>query len=57
MKNLWRILLIIVFLLVTFFGLGPVLMADGVIQERLMTLAIVLFLYVIIIAVWKKVSK
>ncbi|PKM94359.1 MAG: hypothetical protein CVU84_09805 [Firmicutes bacterium HGW-Firmicutes-1] len=41
-------LFIILYLLVTFFGLGPVLMADGTNMERLYTLMIVLMFYGII---------
>lgn len=36
----------ILFLVITFFGVGPVLLADGAMQERIITLAIVLLLYV-----------
>lgn len=57
MKNIWRIVLIIAFLGVSFFGLGPVLMADGVVTERLMTLLVVLFFYGVIVFLWKKASK
>ncbi|WP_303861255.1 hypothetical protein [Alkalibaculum bacchi] len=57
MKNIWRIVLVVVFLFVSFFGLGPVLMADGVLTERLMTLFIVLLLYGLIVYLWKKISK
>ncbi|WP_416202273.1 DUF6954 family protein [Paenibacillus sp. JDR-2] len=39
------IILIIVFLLVTFFGLGPVLFADGSMTERMITLGIVILIY------------
>lgn len=43
-----RILIIVVstalFLLLTFFGIGPVVFADGSMQERLITAAIVLAL-------------
>ncbi|WP_423230741.1 DUF6954 family protein [Alkalibaculum bacchi] len=57
MKNIWRIVLVIAFLLVSFFGLGPVLMADGVLTERLITLFIVLLLYGLIVYLWRKLSK
>ena len=36
---------IILYLLVTFFGLGPVLFADGSNLERIITFAIVLVIY------------
>lgn len=51
MKNLkpfWYVILIILFILVTFFGLGPILFADGGIGERMLTLAVVVVLYIII---------
>jgi len=32
------------FLLVTFFGIGPVLLADGSLEERLLTLLVVLLI-------------
>ncbi len=38
----------ILFMLVTFFGLGPVLMADGSAGERAVTLAVVIVLYVLL---------
>lgn len=45
-----RILIIVVstalFLLLTFFGIGPVVFADGSMQERLITAAIVLALMI-----------
>jgi len=49
MKIIYYILIIIAFLLVTFFGLGSVLMADGQIQERMLTLLVVLALYALLI--------
>lgn len=49
MKNtIIVIIFALLFALVTFFGLGPVLIADGTTQERLLTLLIVLLLYVIL---------
>lgn len=39
------IVLTIVFFLITFFGLGPVVFADGASQERLVTLAVVILMY------------
>jgi len=41
-------MIFIVFALVTFFGLGPVLLADGPMNERLMTLLVVVLLYVVL---------
>jgi small-conductance mechanosensitive channel len=48
MKLLIYIVFIILFILVTFFGLGPVLMADGSAGERVATLMVVIVLYVIL---------
>jgi hypothetical protein len=42
------ITLAIIFMLITFFGLGPVLFADGSGWERLSTLLVVLALYGIV---------
>lgn len=41
---LLNILFLTAFLLVTFFGIGPVLLADGSMQERLFTLLVVLLI-------------
>lgn len=46
MKILFFTIISIAFLLVTFFGLGPVLLADGTFTERMLTLLVVLLLYV-----------
>ena len=47
-----KVLVIFVFiclyLLVGFFGLGPVMFADGSIQERLITLGIVVLIFIIL---------
>jgi hypothetical protein len=47
-----RFLIILVFiclyLVVGFFGLGPVVFADGSMQERLITLAVVLFIFIVL---------
>lgn len=40
-----HIVFIALFLLITFFGIGPVLYADGIMRERLFTLVIVLVVY------------
>ena len=45
MKLFLYILIFIGFFLVSFFGLGPVLLADGGIGERFITLIIVLLSY------------
>lgn len=46
MKWLIYAIFIVLYLGVTFLGLGPVLYADGFIQERMLTLGIVLLIYV-----------
>ena len=44
MKILGHIIFIILFV-ISFFGMGPVLMADGTSEERIFTLIIVLVIY------------
>jgi hypothetical protein len=60
MKWLIYFIFIILYLGVTFFGLGPVLLADGVIEERIMTFFIVLVIYLALTGLllfWKKSGK
>ena len=45
MKWLIYIVFIMLYLLVTFFGLGPVILADGSNLERIITFAFVLVVY------------
>jgi uncharacterized BrkB/YihY/UPF0761 family membrane protein len=45
MKIVLRIVFGIAFLLVAFFGIGPVLMADGMPGERTLTLIVVLLIF------------
>lgn len=60
-----RIILITVFviliLLVSFFGLGPVLFADGMWTERMLTLLVIIALYIIIFIafyfIYKRINK
>jgi len=47
-KILLHTFFIILLIVVTFLGLGPVLIADGSIQERIWTAAIVIVLYLVI---------
>lgn len=47
MNTIVVIVFALLFALVTFFGLGPVLIADGSIQERMLTLLVVLLLYAV----------
>jgi hypothetical protein len=48
MKVLFYIVIVLVFALVTFFGLGPVILADGSMGERMITLLVVILLYLLI---------
>jgi hypothetical protein len=60
MKWFIYFIFIILYLGVTVFGLGPVLLADGVIEERIMTFFIVLIIYLALTGLllyWKKSGK
>lgn len=60
MKWFIYFIFIILYLGVTFFGLGPVLFADGSMQERTMTFIVVLIIYLILTALlvlWKNTRK
>lgn len=57
MKLLIHACFIILLLLVTFFGVGPVLYADGVLRERLLTAAVVVILYAIIGFLYSRAIK
>ncbi|OPX42629.1 hypothetical protein CLHUN_34500 [Ruminiclostridium hungatei] len=48
MKTILYIFIVAAFILVTFFGLGPVLFADGTARERLLTLAVVIIIYLLL---------
>ncbi|MFC4810468.1 DUF6954 family protein [Paenibacillus sp. GCM10023250] len=48
MKTVVGIVLFVLFACVTFFGLGPVLFADGTRQERLLTLGAVVAAYALL---------
>ncbi len=54
MKVLLHTVFIILIALVTFFGLGPVLLADGVLQERIVTAAVVVVIYIVIAFIYRK---
>ncbi|MEK5029450.1 DUF6954 family protein [Paenibacillus sp. FSL M7-1046] len=53
MRVLLYVLFAILYLLTTFFGLGPVLFADGSAKERILTLIVVLLVYTAI-TVWMR---
>ncbi|PFN96482.1 hypothetical protein COJ85_24495 [Bacillus sp. AFS076308] len=57
MKIFLHTFFIILLSLVTFFGLGPVLMADGVMQERIWTAVIVIVLYLVIAFCYRKACR
>jgi hypothetical protein len=57
MKWLLYILFALLYLIVTFFGLGPVLFADGSTTERMVTLVVVLLIYVLITLWLRNVLK
>jgi protein-S-isoprenylcysteine O-methyltransferase Ste14 len=60
MKNikwLWYAILVVAFLLITFFGIGPVVFADGNIGERMITLGVVIILYVILGVLFMRIKK
>ncbi|NLY45755.1 MAG: hypothetical protein GX053_07160 [Tissierella sp.] len=52
MKPIFPILFIIILLLVVFFGIGPSLIADGVMSQRLITFAIFIGLFMYMVLVW-----
>ncbi|MCE3200238.1 hypothetical protein JI735_21400 [Paenibacillus sonchi] len=45
MRGLLYTLFAVLYMLITFFGLGPVLFADGSARERVFTLIVVLLIY------------
>ncbi|MEH7544254.1 MULTISPECIES: DUF6954 family protein [Bacillaceae] len=57
MKLFLHSFFIILLALVTFFGLGPVLMADGSLQERLWTAVIDIVIYLVIAFCYRKACK
>ncbi len=48
-KKIVYVILILLLMLVTLFGLGPVLYADGSDTERMLTLLVVIALYIVIL--------
>ncbi|WFA08223.1 hypothetical protein [Tissierella sp. Yu-01] len=57
MRTVIHIIFISLLGLVTFFGIGPILLADGVTSERLITLLIVIIVYIFIILVYRGMLK
>jgi hypothetical protein len=56
-RILINVALVIILLLLTFFGMGPVLFADGTSTERMYTLLVVVLLYLLIFAIMFYVNK
>ncbi len=60
-SEMGRTLIIVIFatlyLLVTFFGMGPVLMADGSVQERMITLIVVILIYVLLTVAFRRLLR
>jgi len=59
-KVIVDILFVALFLLITFFGIGPVLFADGSDRERLITFLVVLLIYAIwfiLLTLWRRKSR
>ena len=59
-KVIVDIVFVALFLLITFFGIGPVLFADGSDRERLITFLVVLLIYAIwfiLLTLWRRKSK
>ncbi|WNB92197.1 DUF6954 family protein [Bacillus sp. NEB1478] len=57
MKIVLRIVFGIAFLLVAFFGLGPVLFADGGAGERIVTLIVVFIMFILLYIIYKWAIK
>lgn len=57
MRILIYVIVTILAALLTFFGIGPVLFADGSMNERLLTLAVVLAGYAVLVAIVLWVKK
>ncbi len=48
-KKIIYVILVLLLLMVTLFGLGPVIYADGTDKERMITLLVVIALYLVIL--------
>lgn len=56
-RKIINVILVITLILITWFGLGPGLFADGTGQERFYTLLVVSFLYLLIFLIMYYVNK
>ncbi|RDU36182.1 hypothetical protein DRW41_14215 [Neobacillus piezotolerans] len=54
-KWVWNLIFLILFALVTFFGVGPLLLADGVWIERVLPAIIVLAVYIYLSYLYRKI--
>lgn len=57
MKTLFYFVMAVAFMLITFFGLGPVILADGSMNERVLTLLVVILLYLLLGWIIIKIRK
>lgn len=57
MKWLVYFIFVVAYLLVTFFGIGPVLFADGSITERMITLVVVILIYAVLTIAFRFILK
>lgn len=53
MKLFLYIIFIVIYLLITFFGIGPVIFADGSSSERIITLLAVIAVYIIVTLIFR----
>lgn len=56
-KTVVHIIFIVLIVILTFFGLGPVIFADGILRERMITLFVVLGLYFVVIWLYRRVIR
>ncbi|HVH96205.1 MAG TPA: hypothetical protein VM660_06195 [Bacillus sp. (in: firmicutes)] len=57
MKKWWFVIFVPIYLLITFFGLGPVLLADGSTSERIITFLIVVVLYLGVTFIFRRLTR
>lgn len=57
MRAIVYLVFVILYAALTFFGLGPVLLADGTNRERIATLAVVLLLYAALTVLFRYVLR
>lgn len=57
MKTIIHIIFIALIVILTFFGLGPVIFADGIFSERMITFLVVLGLYFVVIWLYRRVIR